>query len=263
MDLLVLESTNDDPVVKSSVKGIGAVTTVTTKAQPVGEPRHTRSNSNQGPGPGTLTQTSTSTSIASTGTTLSGKTMVTSTVLEAPRDEKVMYPFRIKHLGRDMYTLYAPSAQTRQDWCDKILEAKTKHAASLFSQNAEPFRLRVIADTAFAYDALAGGPKGTVIKGTPLDRAVREVEKTFENAGARPGPICRAAVNCATAFLQPYGKEMLAVGTDFGVFISEANNPRGWYRVNQPPVSCRGSHQLTSTGDLNITSDTDCRTRGV
>ena len=32
MQLLVLESTNDDPVVKSSVKGIGAVTTVTKTA---------------------------------------------------------------------------------------------------------------------------------------------------------------------------------------------------------------------------------------
>lgn len=232
MDLLVLESCNDDPVVKSSMKGIGAVTTVTTKAPTSSDPRHNRAISNQGPGPGTLSQTNTNSSIASVATTASGKSIATTTALEAPRDEKTMYPFRIKHLGRDVYTLYAPSAQNRQDWCDKILEAKTKHAASLFTQNAEPFRLRVMADTAFAYDALAGGPRGAIIRGTPLDRAIREVEATFENAGTRPGPICRAAVNCATAFIQPYGKQMVAIGTDYGVYISEAENPRGWTRVS-------------------------------
>lgn len=232
MDLLVLESINDDPVVKSSVKGIGAVTTVTTKAQSSADPRHTRTASNQGPGPGTLTQTSTSTSITSIGTVASGKGMVTTTVLESPKDEKTMYPFRIRHLGQDVYTLYAPTAQNRQDWCEKILEAKTRRAASLHTQNAEPFRLRVIADTAFAYDAPSGGPKGTVIKGTPLDRAIRDVENLFENAGPRPGPICRAAVNCATAFTQPYGKNMVAIGTDYGVYVSDADNPRGWNRVN-------------------------------
>ncbi|KAI9788748.1 MAG: hypothetical protein M1816_006605 [Peltula sp. TS41687] len=233
MDLLVLESCHDDPVVKSSVKGIGAVTTVTTKAPSSSDLRHNRAISNQGPGPGTLTQTNTNSSIASVATTASGKSIVTTTVLETSKDEKTMYPFRIQHLGREVYTLYAPSAQNRQDWCDKILEAKTKHAASLFAQNAEPFRLRVMADTAFAYDALAGGPKGTVIKGTPLDRAIREVEGVFATAGPgpRPGPICRAAVHCATAFIQPYGKQMVAIGTDYGVYISEAENPRGWIRA--------------------------------
>lgn len=237
MDLLVLESSNDDPVVKSSVKGIGAVTTVTTKAQSTSDPRHNRALSNQGPGPGTLTQTHTNSSITSIGSTASGKSMVTSTVIETPKDEKTMYPFRIKHLGREVYTLYAPSAQNRQDWCDKILEAKTRHAASLFAQNAEPFRLRVMADTAFAYDALAGGPRGTIIKGTPLDRAIREVEATFAEAGPRPGPVCRAAVNCATAFIQPHGKQMVAIGTDYGVYISDAENPRGWTRVSDRRLS--------------------------
>lgn len=157
--------------------------------------------------------------------------MVPTTVLEGPRDEKLLYPFRVKHLGQDFYTLYATSASNRQDWCDKILEAKTKHAMSLFAQNAEPFRLRVVADTAFATDPLTAGLKSTTIKSTPLDRAIREVEKTFEKAGPRPGPVCRAVVNCATAFIPLYGKPMVAIGTDYGVYLSDAQNPRGWTRV--------------------------------
>jgi len=33
----------------------------------------------------------------------------------------------------------------------------------------------------------------------------------------------------------PYpGKKMVSVGTDFGVFVSEADNPRGWTKVSEP-----------------------------
>jgi hypothetical protein len=237
MDLLVLESVVDDPIQKSSVKGIGAVATVTTRAPAPVDPRMARTMSAAGPGPGTLSHTKTDSSIASITSTSSGKTIVTNTVLEGPKDEKVMYPFRVKHLGKsEVYTLYAPTARDRSEWCEKIIEAKTKHAASLFAQNAEPFRLRVLADAAFAFDSLSASPKSLLIRGTPLDRAIRDVEKRYEQNG-RPGPVCRAAVNCATTFNQPYGKLWCAIGTDYGVYISEYDNPRGWTRVRPCPLS--------------------------
>lgn len=144
-----------------------------------------------------------------------------------------MYPFRVKHLGKtEVYTLYAPSAQNRQDWCDKILEAKTLHAASLFAQNAEPFRLRAMADTAFGHSEglLSTRGNAVMVSGTPLDRSIRDVEAVF-GAGPRPGPVCRATVNCAAAF-NSYGKAMVAIGTDYGVYTAEAGNTRGWTRVS-------------------------------
>ncbi|KAJ5388553.1 hypothetical protein N7509_011094 [Penicillium cosmopolitanum] len=196
MDLLALESTNDDPVVKSSVRGVATVT-------PQG---------GVSPGPGTSTNGGT--------TTLENK------------DDKILFPFKIKHLGKTgTYTLYAFSAQGRMDWCQKIIEAKTKHAAALFSQNAEPFRLRVLADTAFGYSEHASGTKSITIKGTPLHRAIKEVEKKYEGSGTRPAAVCRASVNCATVFQQPPGRQMCAVGTDYGVYMSDLSNPRGWYRA--------------------------------
>jgi hypothetical protein len=229
MDLLVLESEDDDPVIRSAVKGIAAVTTVSGKGG--GDLRLARGAANS-PMPGALTHTNTSNSLASTNTGGSGKTMTTATVVENNnnKDEKIMYPFRLKHLGKETYTLFAPSAQNRAEWCDKLIIAKTKHAAALFAQNAEPFRLRVMSDAAFAYESAVPSQKGITIKGTPLDRSIDEVEKLFANVG-RPVPICRARVNCATAFHQPYGKQMVAVGTDIGVYISEYDNPRGWTKV--------------------------------
>lgn len=227
MDLLVLESTNDEPVVKSSVKGIASVSTVTSRVQSPQEARLGRTISSQttASGPSALVQTTTNNSIVSN----SSAQIVT--VLDS-QNENIIYPFKVKHLGKtDTYVLFAPTASSRQEWCEKIIEAKTRHAASLFAQNAEPFRLRVVADTAFAYDSMASSSKGVVIQGTPLDRAIREVETAFEGTGQRPPPVCRAQVNCATAFNQPFGKHMIAIGTDFGVFVSEYGNPRGWTRV--------------------------------
>lgn len=201
MDLLVVESTNEDPVVKSAVRGVVAA--------------------GSGPQPGLL----------AANADAAGKAFVPATVLENSSD-KVLYPFKVKHLGlNETYILYAPSSQNRKDWCDRIIEAKTKHAASLFAQNAEPFRLRVLADTAFASSESSPPSRGAVIKGTPLYRAVKEVEKQHPSS-SRPTPICRAAVHCATVFEQPAGHKMCAIGTDYGVFISEYNDPRGWSRVS-------------------------------
>jgi len=228
MQLLILESTDDDPVVKSSVKGLGAVTTVTRNAAPSpADQRLARSNTTaQG---NQLEHTTTNASTTSSG---SLSRVVTSTNLE--QDARSMYPFRVKHLGKsEVYTLYAPSAKNRQNWCDKILEAKTRYAASLFRQNAEPFRLRVMADSAFSYDAMSAAARTSdiSISGTPLDRAIEEVGDVYGRGGPRPAPVCRAMVNCATAFTA-YGRAMVAIGTDYGVFTTEAANPRGWQRVS-------------------------------
>lgn len=227
MQLLVLESTNDDPVVKSSVKALGAVTSKA--ANPAPDPRLSRTVTNGLERQNTLEHTNSSNSV----TTINSVTRIAPGTTN-DGDAKSMYPFRIKHLGKtEVYTLYAPTAQNRQDWCDKILEAKTRYAAALFEQNAEPFRLRVMADSAFAYDVMTAVSQRSVVpvRGTPLDRAIREMEQTY-GAGPRPGPVCRAQVNCATAF-NCYGKSMVAIGTDYGVYTSEASNPRGWTRSIQ------------------------------
>lgn len=174
-----------------------------------------------------------------------------------------MYPFRIKHLGRETYTLYSPSAANREEWCGKIIEAKTNHAKALFKQNAEPFKLKVIADTAFAYEGVPLGTSSIPIKDTPLDRAVREVEAQYVSY-ARPGPVCRAKVNCATTFTHVSGKQMIAVGTDFGVFMSTAGDPRGWQKVLVNFfASILIQTDLTSTGDTKPSCHANCRSRGL
>ncbi|KAB8527823.1 hypothetical protein FH972_025474 [Carpinus fangiana] len=212
MDLLVLESSDDDPVVKSSVKGISS--TAPSRQGGPASPGVTATNGLN------KTNSNTSALVTNLETGISSRT----------NDEKTLYPFCVRHLGKDVYTLYSSTSQNRKVWCEKIIEAKTKHAASLYAQSAEPFNLRVIADYSFAYDALGGGAKTVMIKGTPLSRAIEDVERTYAHTG-RQAPICRARVNCSTTFTQPHGKQMVVIGTDYGVYISESGNPRGWTRV--------------------------------
>ena len=148
-------------------------------------------------------------------------------------DAKILYPFKIKHLGHETYTLFAKDASTRDIWCQKIIEAKTRHAKALHAQNAEPFSLRVVADTVFQYESgsAVGKTTTTSVRGTPLDRAIREIEKIY-GSGRGPGAVCRAQVNCATGF-SAFGKSLIAIGTDYGVYISDATDPRGWTRTCQ------------------------------
>ena len=226
MDLLILESANDPAVQRSSyVKGLTSVRDVTggrtgTPQDPTGLGRTV---SNGSPGP----------QLQHANTGSSGNSLQTVTSLGDGKDaDRIMYPFKVKHLGRDTYQLFAPTEQARKEWCTKIIEARTKHAAALYNQNAEPFKLRVMADAAFVYDAFGGSVnRSIVIMGSPVDRAIKEVEQKFKDTG-RPIPICRARVNCATSFLTPHpSKQMVAVGTDYGVYLSEMDNPRGWTKV--------------------------------
>jgi len=239
MDLLSLESDNDPVVQKSSyVKGITTVTTVAgwTAANTDGSSTLTRASTNQ-TAPAGLQQVNTSSSTGSVPT-----------VASFSESDRLLYPFRVKHLGRDVYTLFAPTEQARREWCFKIIEAKTKHAAALHAQGAEPFRLRVMADSAFVYEPFGGSGRGIMIKGTPIDRAITEVEAQFKDTG-RPVPICRVRVNCAASFTTPHPeKQMIAVGTDNAVFISEVDRPRGWRKaINMPRVT-----QITVLEDFNL-----------
>jgi hypothetical protein len=228
MDLLVLESVNDAAVMKSSTK-LATVTTAS-RNQPVADARLNRTTSTNSGGSGGLQHTNTSTSMGSAAT---GPSMVSVTALgeSGNKEDKIMYPFKVKHLGKsELYTLYAPSAQARTDWCEAIMTAKERHAEQLHAQRSEPFKLRVLADTAFGYEGFGGPSKRLFLRNTPLHRAIKESEKKYAGQG-RPAPVCRAQVNCATVFNQPYGRLMCAIGTDYGIYISEYGSARGWTKV--------------------------------
>ncbi|KAF4978498.1 hypothetical protein FZEAL_5144 [Fusarium zealandicum] len=218
MPLLFIESMNDEPIQKQ--KGITAPLGRATAASASGTQLNKVNTNTVRPG---LDHVATNSSIGSSLTPAGSN----------DTEGKILYPFKVKHLGHEVYTLFAPSARDRADWCSKLVETKTRHAKALFSQNAEPFRLRVLADAAFHYDVSSMYSKfaGVPVKGTPLDRSIEELESVLGPAQG-VAPVCRAQVNCAAGFTA-FGKSVIAIGTDYGVYISEPSNPRGWQRTVQ------------------------------
>lgn len=216
MPLLFLESTNDEPIQRQ--KGITTTLARTTTAS--ASNTQLSKVATGGSGKPSLDHVSTSSSLN------------TLTPSGSNDDSRILYPFRVKHLGHEVYILYATSSRDRFEWCNRIIDAKTNHAKALHQQNAEPFRLRVLADAAFHYDgsSIYARTSSVPVEGTPLDRAIKDIESVLGSAQGI-APVCRAQVNCATGF-SAFGKSIIAIGTDYGVFISDPSNPRGWTRVS-------------------------------
>ncbi|ATY60655.1 Rho guanyl nucleotide exchange factor [Cordyceps militaris] len=234
MPLLFLESNNDEPIIKQ--KGITAPLGRTAPAGAAGQ-QLSKVTSNGSGRPG-LEHTSTG----------SSGTILTQTQSTDVPEGKILYPFKVKHLGHEVFTLYASSLSHRTEWCSQIIEAKTLHAKALFSQNAEPFRLRVLADASFHYEASSPHARsvGVAVKGTPLDRAIQDLESVLGSAHGVPH-MCRAQVNCAVGF-SAFGKTLIAIGTDYGIFISDPSNPRGWSRS----VRATRVTQIAVLEDFNV-----------
>jgi hypothetical protein len=207
MQLLVLEGTHDDTLVRSSVPGFGAAATAV----------------------GRLTRTQT---FPVERTNLND---TSNGILSAAKPEdntRLLYPFRIKHLGKpESYTLYAPTAANQRDWCEKIIEAKERHVATLLAKNPEPFQLRVIAGQSFRYSIASATRKGSGvhIRGSSLDRAIRAMESQYTDVAAG----YRTSVHCAAEF-SCNGEFKLAIGADDGIYVSEGSSPRRWTRVSWP-----------------------------
>ena len=236
MDLLVVEGLDDDPVTRSAVRGLGTTAVSARPGLGTNESNHGRTGSLVGstnsPGLYSVNSNPSVSTLSTISTVSSARPIVTNLAADAAREDKLLYPFRIRHLGQEVYTLFAQSHSSRQEWGEALLLAKSKHASALFTAHAEPFRLKILADAAFAYDTLVTHPvsRAAITPGTPLERSIKDIEGVFGEQ-PRPHPICRQTVNCAATFIQPDGQSIHAVGTDFGVYFTESSNPRGWYKA--------------------------------
>jgi hypothetical protein len=189
-----------------------------------------------------------------------------------------MYPFTIKHLGKTQtYTLYAPTAQNRQDWCNKIYEALERHSQALNAQHANPFQLRVLADSIITSQEAVRSPKDPStgrqihIKGSPLSRAIdatdperarperiRTEEKILIHQGYKGQyltPILCADTLSYDEFLSGshYGSQLLVLGTDSGIYIGTDSE---WRRVSSLVYTF--DPKLINVGGQNEPSYSNC-----
>jgi len=215
LDLLVLESVDDDPVIKSSSSKFG----VGTFTSHVPNPPESRRLSRQ------LLQSPISPIKSNEGLQNPGTASVT--LIGGDADKEIMYPFRITHLGQAgaSYTLYTSSSIDRDKWKDAIISAKREHSSAMYALNAEPFRMKVVADYAFGYDSSYSPKLPVFTAASAVDRALRETGNQD-----KPRPLVKSYINCGVSFVFADGNEYCMLGLDYGVYIHDGKPDSIWRR---------------------------------
>lgn len=133
----------------------------------------------------------------------------------------LIYPIKLRDLGlnRKTYYIYTNTEEERKTWVDKIISAKREYSSAVYALNAEPFRLRVIDDHYFGYDA-SDAPKLPVFsQATALDRAIQEYEQQT-TLTLNKKVVLNSKVNCIISFTFG-GKQLTIVGTNNGLYVRD------------------------------------------
>ncbi|KAG9293935.1 hypothetical protein G9A89_019273 [Geosiphon pyriformis] len=140
------------------------------------------------------------------------------TDLDTPENllhQKSLFPFTVIHLGKNggSFQLFADSANTRKLWKDKIIEAQTKFQLSKSHQQV--FELFTLNDSTF----------GSSPVGNPAN----------PTGALSPPSAWKGKVNCSVPFVTPEKRNMVAIGTDEGIWMGfggETKSFRNVLRIN-------------------------------
>ena len=152
--------------------------------------------------------------------------------LPTDSEGKLLYPFTVKHLGHDTYTLFAatpgvPAGLVHQNHRGE--DAATRWPFSRRMPNRSGCGSSRTARSHMTPSLLSGSSSRSKLRERRWDCASGDLEAVY-GPGRGPVPVSRVQVNCSTGF-SAYGKSIIAIGTDYGVFISDASDLRGWQRV--------------------------------
>jgi hypothetical protein len=137
------------------------------------------------------------------------------------------YSFSVVHLGSNTYDLAAETLEARVVWWDSISKLKLDRAENLRAKNTEPFGLRILANAAFGSESVTQIPVLPQLFG-PLRRVIEEFESQYGNMYS--APINKVKANCATSYTSQ-DQNMIAVGTDIGVYITKLGSTEIWLKV--------------------------------
>ncbi|CAM9016420.1 hypothetical protein WICANDRAFT_76879 [Wickerhamomyces anomalus NRRL Y-366-8] len=140
--------------------------------------------------------------------------------------EGEIYPFKVRYTGQNVsYTFYAETLAERDSWFHSINQVQSKKVKnSIF----EPFKISILADQ-FAYEEGEQPQKLPLLAaGSNIDVALKSIEADKSTDVTRP--LMFSEVSCGTTF-HFQDRSFYVLGLNFGLYITEAENPKGWKRV--------------------------------
>ncbi|KAK9457948.1 CNH domain-containing protein [Dipodascopsis uninucleata] len=162
-------------------------------------------------------------------------------------DDRIVYPFTVKHLGRngEVFTFYTSTRRNRDHFCDMIVLAKNHYLSSRYTLRSEPFSLDVLSDMAFAYESGKAPDLPVPSSGSVLEHAIRAAQSSV--GGGKNDvvqPLVSTKVNCAASFYPeqlgfhaPLNRSYVVsrrphilVGCDYGVYLCDGG-VRRWQPV--------------------------------
>lgn len=231
LDLLVLESLDEDPVTKNNKLGVG---TFTSHASPTETRRTSRL-------------------IGGSPTKQDAGSYVTA-IEDSSQEKELLYPFRVTHLGRQgtTYTLYAPSKHEQLKWREAILDAKRDYGLGLYTMNSEPFKLRVVSEYGFAYET-GSGPKLSVFSpGTAIERALNESLERVPAGTVVPRLLFRSRITCGACFVFADNREYTILGMDNGAYLCETTHTNSGAYAWKRCLEINKITQIDAIPDLNV-----------
>ncbi|ODV97117.1 hypothetical protein PACTADRAFT_48873 [Pachysolen tannophilus NRRL Y-2460] len=155
-----------------------------------------------------------------------------SSLHNSANDTQEYYSFKIRQTSKHhSYTFYTKSLIERNEWLSVLSQVQSTLSRKL--RKIEPYKLKIIADSAFSYDQNEMPHNLPIIsEGNPMDLAIKEIEKQYPGELPRAQMVSR--VLCSTNF-RYLDNEYILVGLNFGIFMSDIDNPRNWTRILDLP----------------------------
>ena len=194
LEILAIESHDDDPLFKSNTKAVVSKLT-RNKSETNG------GSSLQGSTVGSLSSAPSSRQSSVAGESSyfsrrhrnSGSGSVSSTSGSdyynggfISQNNDMLYPIKLRNLATDQkYYICTTSQITRREWVKRLSTAKAKYSERTHNQHHEPFSLRIIDCSSFGYNQMEIPKQTYFTKSNALDRAL-ELQKTIVSGGQTP-----------------------------------------------------------------------------
>lgn len=150
---------------------------------------------------------------------------------ESNSESETDYQFSIRHSGQNLsYKFYTESLNERDSWIQSFNRVKQTKGKS---SSTEPYQINILSDQFQYPDGQQPQKLPICVPGSNIDLVLKSfqtsIEQQFQGLSISRPVMVSEVLSATTIHFQNQSYHIL--GLQFGLFMTEVNNPRGWKRV--------------------------------